>query len=201
MKKQSKADVRKLVTLAMLTAILLVMVMTPLGTIPIGPLSVSFTMIPVAIGAITLGPVGGLVMGAIFGIASFLQCFGIGVLSGLGAELVKINPFLAFIQRFVPRVLAGLLCGYVYVGVKKCTNATIAGYVTGFAAALLNTIFFMFALVLCFGNTEYVQGMIGGRNVIVFICAFVGIQAVIEMIADTILVGLISQVTSKIRRN
>lgn len=199
MKKKTKFDVRFLVTLAMLTAILLVMVMTPLGTLPLGPLSVSFVMIPVAIGAIVLGPVGGMIMGGIFGIASYLQCYGIGVLSGMGAILVEINPFLAFVQRFVPRLLAGLLCGFVYTSVKK-GNTTLAGYLTGFCAALFNTVLFMLSLVLCFGSTQYIQGLMGGRNVIVFICAFVGIQAVVEMIADTIIVGAISQVLSKIGR-
>ena len=200
MKKKTKVDVRFLVTLAMLTAILLVMVMTPLGTLPIGPLSVSFVMIPVAIGGILLGPVGGVIMGGIFGIASYLQCFGIGIPSGMGAILLEISPFMAFVQRFVPRVMAGLLCGFVYSGVKKCSNATLAGYLTGFCAALFNTILFMLSLVLLFGSTDYIQGLMGGRNVVVFICAFVGIQAVVEMIADTIIVGAISQVMSKIWR-
>lgn len=200
MQKKSKVDVRYMVTLAMLTAILLIMAMTPLGTLPIGPLSVSFIMIPVAIGAVMLGPVGGMIMGAIFGIASFLQCFGIGVPSPMGAVLAEISPFLAFVQRFIPRALAGLLCGYVYRGVKKLFGPAAAGYVTGFCAALFNTILFMLSLVLLFGSTSYVQGLIGGRNIIVFICAFVGIQAVVEMIADTVIVGAMSQVMTKIRR-
>ena len=200
MQKKTKVDVRYMVTLAMLTAILLVMAMTPLGTLPIGPLSVSFIMIPVAIGAIMLGPVGGMIMGAIFGVASYLQCFGIGIPSGMGAILVEIDPFLAFVQRFVPRALAGLLCGFVYSGSKKLFNSTVAGYVTGFCAALFNTILFMLSLVLLFGSTDYIQDLIGGQNIIIFICTFVGIQAVVEMIADTIIVGAISQITEKVRR-
>ena len=49
----------------------------------------------------------------------------------------------------------------------------------------------MTALVLLFGNTEYVQGLIAGRNVIVFICSFVGINAVFEMIASTVITGFV----------
>ncbi len=198
--KKTKVDVRYMVTLAMLTAVLLVMAMTPLGTLPVGPLSISFIMIPVALAAVTLGPVGGMIMGGIFGIASFLQCFGIGVPSAMGAVLVEISPFLAFIQRFIPRALAGLLCGFVYRGVKKISGSAIAGYVTGFCAALFNTVLFMLSLVLLFGSSDYMQGLIGGRNIIVFICAFVGVQAILEMIADTIVVGALSQVMLKVRR-
>ena len=196
--KKSTVDVRYLVTFAMLAAILMVMAFTPLGTLPLGPLSVSFIMIPVAIAGITLGPVGGGLMGGLFGILSFLQCFGIGVASPMGAILAEISPILAFVQRFVPRLLCGFLCGYVFICVKKLFGANIAGYVTGFCAALLNTVLFMVSLVLLFGNTPYMQDLIGGQNILMFICAFVGIQAVFEMLIDTVVVGALSHVMAKI---
>lgn len=192
-----KFGTRQMVTTAMLCAILLIMSFTPLGYLNIGPLAISFNMIPVAIGAIALGPVGGMILGGVFGITSFLQCLGIGGTSAMGVILFEINPFLAFVQRFVPRLLAGLLPGFIYLGVKKISNATVACFVTGFSAALLNTVLFMTALVLLFGNTEYIQSLIGGRNVIVFICAFVGINAVVEMIAASAIVGVVGKVLSK----
>ena len=64
-----------------------------------------------------------------------------------------------------------------------------AGFITGFFSAFLNTLFFMSALILLFGNTEYVQGLMGGKNVIAFVCAFVGVNAVFEMIVSTIVTG------------
>lgn len=195
--KHKKFGTREMVTTAMLCAILLVMSFTPLGYLNIGPLAISFNMIPVAIGAIALGPVGGMILGGMFGITSFLQCLGIGGTSAMGVILFEINPFFAFVQRFVPRLLAGFLAGLAYRGVKKLSNNTVACFVTGFTAALLNTVLFMTALVLLFGNTEYVQGLIGGRNVIVFICAFVGINAVVEMIAASAIVGIVGKVLSK----
>ena len=195
--KHKKFDTRQLVTTAMLCAILLVMSFTPLGYLNIGPLAISFNMIPVAIGAIALGPMGGMILGGMFGITSFLQCLGIGGTSAMGVLLFEINPFLAFVQRFVPRLLAGLLSGYVYLGVKKVSNTAAACFATGFSAALLNTALFMSALVLLFGRTDYVQGLIGGRNVIVFICAFVGINAVVEMIAASVIVGVVGRVLTK----
>lgn len=185
-----KKDTKSLVLLGVLTAIELVFLLTPIGTVPIGPLSISLGMIPVAIAAIALGPVGGLILGSVFGIMSFLQCFGIGVPSGMGAILAGINPVLAFIQRFVPRALDGFLVGLIYEAVAKFNKQT-ACFVTGFCAAFLNTALFMGSLVLLFGNTEYVQGLMAGRNVIAFIIGFVGINAVVEMIASTIVVGLV----------
>lgn len=197
MKKKS-LDTRKMVILAMLCAILLVMSFTPLGYLNIGPLAISLNMIPVGIGAMTLGPMGGIILGGLFGITSFMQCLGIGGTSAMGVLLFEISPFLAFVQRFVPRLLAGLLSGLIYRWVEKLINGTVAGFVTGFCAALLNTILFMLSLILLFGNTEYLRDLIGGRNIILFICAFVGINAVVEMIAATLAVGAIGKVLQKV---
>ena len=170
----------KLVILGLMTGILLLMAYTPLGYLNIGPLAITFNVIPVAIAAITLGPAGGAAIGAVFGMTSFLQCIGIGGSSAMGAMLFSINPFLAFVQRFVPRMLDGLLLGYIFQFVRRRTDAYMASLVTGFCS-----------LVVLFGNTEYMQGLIGGKNIILFVCGFVGINAVCEMVSSTILTGAV----------
>ena len=182
---------RQLTVLGLLTGILLLMAYTPLGYLNIGPLAISFNVIPVALAAITLGPAGGAAAGAVFGLTSFLQCIGVGGVSAMGVVLFGINPVLAFIQRFIPRLLDGLLLGYIFRGVKKASNARIGCFVTGFFSAFLNTLFFMTALVVLFGNTEYMQGLIGGKNIILFVCSFVGINAVCEMVSSTIITGAV----------
>ncbi|MCC8067953.1 MAG: ECF transporter S component [Clostridiales bacterium] len=191
MNTNTKFNTSQLVILGLMTAILLLMAYTPLGYLNIGPLAITFNVIPVAIAAITLGPVGGAVTGAVFGLTSFLQCIGIGGTSAMGAMLFGINPILAFIQRFVPRLLDGLLLGYIFRASRKMINTSAACFITGFCSAFLNTLFFMSALVLLFGNTEYMQGLMGGKNVIAFICGFVGVNAVCEMISSTIITGAV----------
>lgn len=189
MKKQ--LDVRALVILGLMTAFLIIFSFTPIGTIPIGPLSITLNIIPIAISAIALGPVGGLIAGCVFGILSFLQCIGVGIPSGMGAVLFDISPVLAFIQRFVPRALDGFLVGVIYRECEKGLGYRKSCFIAGFCSAFLNTLFFMSALVLLFGNTDYVKGLINGRNVIVFICAFVGVNAVVEMVVSTIISGFV----------
>lgn len=186
-----KGKTKTVVILGMLTALLLLFSFTPVGTVPVGPLSVTLNPILIAIGAIALGPIGGLAVGSMFGILSFLQCIGIGVTSGMGVILFDINPFLAFVQRFLPRALDGLLVGLIHRAVEPVIGGSKASFVAGFAAAFLNTLLFMSALVLCFGNTEYLQGLINGRNIFVFVCAFVGFNAVVEMIVTTVVGGIV----------
>ena len=197
MTTQSKTT--KLAILGLMTGVLLLMAYTPLGYLNIGPLAITFNMIPVAICAITLGPLGGAIAGAVFGLTSFLQCIGIGGTSAMGAVLFEINPILAFIQRFIPRLLDGLLLGYIFQAVRKWKNSYLACTVTGFCSAFLNTLFFMTALILLYGNTEYVQGLMGGKNVIVFVCTFVGINAVFEILSATIITGAVGAALAKAR--
>ena len=54
-------------------------------------------------------------------------------------------------------------------------------------------------MIVPFGKTDYVKNLIGGRNIIVFICAFVGVNAICEMISATILTGVISVALKKAR--
>lgn len=198
--KTKKLSTTQITILGLMIAILILMSYTPLGYLNIGPLAITFNMIPLAIAAVACGPVGGLIVGAVFGLTSFGQCIGIGGVSAMGATLFSISPVLAFIQRFIPRLLDGLLLGYIFKGVRKATQKTsVASFVTGFFAAFLNTLFFMTALILLFGNTEYVQGLIGGKNIIIFVCTFVGINAVCEMISSTLLTGIIVMALKKAR--
>ena len=137
-----KFTTSQITLLGLMIAILLLMAYTPLGYLNIGPLAITFNIIPVAISAITMGPVGGAIAGAVFGLTSFGQCIGIGGTSLMG--------------------VMGLLVGL-------------------------------------FGNTEYVQGLMGGKNVILFICTFVGINAVCEMLSATVITGAVGAALYKAR--
>lgn len=196
--KKNHVDTRRMVLLAMLSCILLVMSFTPLGYLPIGPLAISLNMIPVAIGAVALGPGGGAFLGAVFGITSCLQCVGIGGTSPMGVILFEISPVLAIIQRLLPRIMAGWLTGMTYRGLRK-VHVNYAAYAAGFGAALYNTLLFMTALIALFYNTEYLQGLIGGSNILLWAILFVGINAVLELLASTVIVGFVCKALEKIK--
>ena len=195
--KSNKFTTSQLTILGLMSGILFLMAYTPLGYLNIGPLAVTFNVIPVAICAVVLGPTGGVVAGAVFGLTSFLQAMGIGGTSALGAALFQINPFLSAVQCFVPRILDGLLIGFIYRGMRKKTNVYVSCAVTGFFSAFLNTLFFMTALVVMFGNTEVIQNLMGGRNVIIGCCMMVGVNAISEMVSSTIITAAVGTALSK----
>lgn len=190
-KRQPSKNIQQLVILGLLAAIMLLLSTTSLGYINIGPLAITLNVIPLGIAAVSAGPVGGAVIGAVFGLTSFLQCIGIGGSSAMGVMTFAISPVLTFIQRFVPRLLVGLIIGFLHNFLAKKLGKKTACFITGFLAAFLNTLLFMSALVLLFGKTDYMQELIAGRNIIVFICTFVGINAVFEMIASSLVTGAV----------
>ncbi|MBQ3305506.1 MAG: ECF transporter S component [Clostridia bacterium] len=190
-----KLSTRDFVLLALLVAVLIVLGYVNIPQ-PAG-LSITFNMIPVAIAAIVLGPLGGAIIGGAFGLISFLQCFGICGFSGMGAALVAINPFLTFVQRFFPRLIDGLLLGYIYRLLRPRTNVYVACAITGFFAAFLNTLLFMTSLVWLFGSTEYMQASMAGRGMLAYIVAAVGVNGLVEMLVSTVLTGAVGSALKK----
>ena len=75
MNHSKKLDVRTLTQLAILVAIELVMKLIGLGSVPVGPLYMSFLTVPIAVGAIVLGPMAGAILGGVFGIYELLPAF------------------------------------------------------------------------------------------------------------------------------
>ena len=190
-----RSRVSKMTLLAMLVAVLIVLAMVNIP-MPAG-LSITFNMIPVAIAAMAMGVPGGAVIGGAFGLISFLQCYGICGVSGMGVALVTANPgfgfaCLMFVQRFASRLLVGVLTALVWQGMNRLKTPLYArGAVTGFAAAFLNTLFFMTLLVVLFGQTEYMQNSMAGRGVMAYLIASVGINAVVEMIVAAVVSGAV----------
>ena len=153
MEKRAKSKTLQMAQLAILLAILLIMAFTPLGYLKIGPLSVSFLTLPVAIGAVILGPKAAIILGTAFGLTSFYQCLG---MDALGVALMGVSPVRTFIMCVVPRVLIGVVTGYLYQ-LLKYKNEKVAVAVTCLAAPIVNTITFLGAMVLFFGHTPVLQ--------------------------------------------
>lgn len=192
----------KMVQMTILIAIVLLMSFTPIGYLRTAGLEVSLLTIPVVIGAMLLGPGAGAVLGAVFGLTSFWQCFG---MSPFGATLLGINPFYTFLVCVPTRTLMGFLTGWLFRLIHKVDKShTVSYFVGGLIGAALNTLFFMGTLVLFFWNTDYIQGInesLGGLNVILFVCAFVGINGLLELPATCIAGGAVAKAVERATRN
>ena len=188
----------KMAQMAILIAVVLIMAFTPLGYLKTAGLEISLITIPVAIGAMVIGPAAGAVLGAVFGLTSFYQCFG---MSPFGAMLLSINPLYTFLVCVPTRILMGYLAGVLFkVFIKADKGNTVCYFVGGFMTAFLNTLFFMSILILCFWNTDYIQEInatLGGLNPVLFVVAFVGINGIFEMTSSCIVGGVVSKAVSR----
>ena len=195
-KTTKRARKRKALVLtqnAILTALIVLMAFTPIGYLQLGVVKMTFIMVPVAVGAITLGEKSGAFLGLVFGITSFMQCFG---LDAFGTTLLGINPVYTFIMCLVPRVLMGYLCGVIYklIARKKKKFALVFA---SFLAPVLNTTFFMSLLLLFFGKSNYIMGIRNGADLLPFLVAFVGLNGVMEIVTTTIIAPPVASAVKK----
>jgi len=97
--------IRKMVISAMLSAIVAVLTFTPIGMIPLPPPLPSATTvhIPVLVAALVEGPMVGLIVGAVFGLCSFIRAWETGM---IGLTLFFRNPVISVLPRLVVPLIA-----------------------------------------------------------------------------------------------
>ena len=200
--KSKSSDLKTLTRLALLVAVELVMKAVGLGSVPVGPLYMSFLTLPIAVGAITMGPLAGLVLGGVFGAVSFYDAVTGG--SAMTGALFQVSVLHTFILCVVTRLLMGLCVGLVYEALRRLDKK--AGWsciVSAMCAPLFNTLFFMGYLVLAFYNCDYVQWLVashGATNPLVFVALLVGVQGVAEFLVSGLLGGLVARAVERVLR-
>ena len=190
-KQNQKSKTKTIALLGILTGLIILMAFTPVGYLRVGVVSISFLMIPVAIGSLSKGPLAGAALGTVFGITSFVQCFG---MDAFGTYLASKNVFFTFVMCVVCRALAGFCCGLIYKLITKLTkNVFVRSSLTGLSAAHFNTIFFVSALILLFGKTVVSEatGLSAELTFFALFAAIVGINAVFEAVASFIVTGAV----------
>ena len=195
-KQNRKQTIKTVAVLGILIGLTVLMAFTPVGYLKIGAVSISFLMIPVAVGAIAKGPLAGALLGTVFGITSFVQCFG---MDPFGTFLASKNVVFTFIMCVVCRALAGFLTGLVFKLMNKiCKGMFIKASVTGLCAALFNTVLFVSALILLFGKATVsdATGLDPQLGIIALFAAIVGINAIFEAIASFIVTGAVGTALS-----
>ena len=192
---KERLALKRMTLYAVLTAVICILGVVSIP-MPTG-LNITFNMIPVAVAAVAAGYEGGVVMGTVFGLVSFLQCFGILGSSALGAACVSAAPVLTFIQRVVSRMLMGFLTAVVFQALRKVLNEKIRFSVAGFLAAFLNTLFFMGLLVLLLSEVPDVQKAVAGRSFLVYVVASVGVNGLVEMAVSSLLTTAICMALKK----
>lgn len=152
----------RMTQLAVLSAIIIMMTFVPyIGYISYGPgLSITLIHIPVMIGAIVLGPSAGAILGGVWGVSCIIKAL-TAPPSPLDAAIFW-NPLVSLF----PRILAGLLAGWAFIGLlrlcrrlgkreKQGSGKLAQGVSVGISAAVgsvANTVFVLSMIYLLYGT-------------------------------------------------
>ena len=179
---KQKWNTHTLTHLALLVAVELVMKVVGLGSVPMGPLYMSFLTLPVAVGAILLGPVEGMILGGVFGAVSLKDA--VSGVSAMTGALFQVSPFHTVILCVGTRMLMGLCVGLLFRLLSRLDRRKLwSCMAAAFAAPILNTAFFMGYICLAFYGCAYVQNLVqtlGAVNPFFFVVLLVGVQGLVE---------------------
>ncbi|MBQ1350480.1 MAG: ECF transporter S component [Ruminococcus sp.] len=205
-KKNAAPKFFKPVFTALLAALIVLLTFT-VGSLRIGPITITFNCLPLAVGTVFLGPVYGAILGLVFGLSSFFASF---TSASLTTILLSINPFFTFLMCVVPRVICGWLPGLLFQRLPKNSEPKRLGS-SALSCALvtvLNTIGFLGLMWVFFAdaflNNGDVIGKVGNKpagNVFLFIFALAGINAVIEIILNLVLGTAICRALFAVTKN
>lgn len=128
--KKKKFDARTIALLGIMTGVVILMSLLPfLGYIPLGIMDATIIHVPVIILGIVEGPFMGGVLGLIFGMTSLIKSY----VAPSGALFFAFqNPLISVL----PRILIGVLSGYVYRALRSRDNKVIKKSAIAVSAAV-----------------------------------------------------------------
>ena len=143
MQNEEFMSTRKLVLLALLTAI--VVILQLLGTfIRFGPFSVSLVLMPIVVGAALIGIAAGFWLGLVFGL--------VVLVSGDASIFLAINPIGTLVIVTSKGIFAGLGAALAYKFISKI-NKIIGALTAAIVCPLINTGIFAGGMYLFFRDT------------------------------------------------
>ena len=181
-----KINNREKILLCLIITIEAIFCFTTLGSIPVGPIVATLSMIPVIITTLTFGLIYGLIIGFMFGLFSFLVW-----------TFFPPNPAMAFLFTpfynslgyngnfgsliicFIPRILIPVSTFITYR--LLINNKKISMFIASFVGSFTNTILVMFFILLFFGKEyEILTNQSIFKVILITICTNGIIEAIIS---------------------
>lgn len=183
---------RKIAYFAILLALVVVLQIWG-SAIPVGATRLSFTLVPIVLGAIILGQWAGMFLGIAFGAVVLISAL-------VGADpftmyLLQESPVITLLIIFVKGSLAGFLPGLIYKLLKK--RPILATIIAALVAPIANTGVFVVGALIISGVIEGFMGSAGitGQSVVYFViigCA--GINFLVELGINLILAPALARI-------
>ncbi len=155
------------------------------SAIPVGATKLCFTLVPIVLGAIILGPIAGMILGLAFGVVVLITALVGGDVFTL--YLLQQSPVMTLLIIFVKGALCGFMPGLIYKWLRK--YPVLAIFIAAASAPIFNTGIFILGALIISGAVGNVMASLGitGQSVIYFViigCA--GINFLVELAINLI---------------
>lgn len=184
----AQKSIHKITGIGLLIAISFVL--TIIGNnISIGPVAINLSLIPIAIGAIMYGPIAGLAIGMVNGLAVLL--------APSTSVFLSHNVFFTIVTCLLKTGLSGLIAGFIFKLFKK-VNYSLAVILSCVLIPIINTGIFAGCVFLFFYDL-LLKGQ--GANAFVYFClTIVGWNFIFELLVSSILSPTIIHVTRTVQK-
>lgn len=189
---KNKDNLFYLVATSIISALILAMSFVPnTGYLAVGPIEITTLHIIVCIGAFTLGPKYGAILGGVWGLSNLARAF------TNPAFILFTNPLVSV----VPRILVGLFAGLAANFLLKKTKVpyAISGIITAIVGTLTNTVLVLTAIHIFGDMLESYKEMYKVFQSI--FTTILSVNATVEIVLAIILVPAVGAAVEKAKKN
>ena len=204
---KSRKKTKFLVLLTMFCSIQVVLMLTPLGYIPIGPIRATTMHIPVILAGILLGVRGGAITGLVFGLSSvIINTITPTITSFVFTPFYSLGEyhgnFMSLVIAIAPRVLLGVLAAFIYSWFRNKDNKVrlIGSGITALVCTLIHSILVLGMIYVFFGPSYATAKGVEVSALFGLLLGLITTNSVLEAIIATLIVTPLTKVLEPITK-
>lgn len=189
------SNTQRLAVLAVLTAIVIILQVAVV--IPLGPFTVTLTMLPIIIGAILYGPMGGAILGAAFGIVVSIQVV-TGAAGAFSTAMLEFQPAATILVCLLKGIAAGAAAG-AFFRLFRRRSFYLGVVMAAVIAPVINTGIFSIACLTIFRSL--IENALGtsGNLLFVFLTTFIGLNFLVEFGVNVALTPVVMRILRAVK--
>ena len=197
--KMNRNKRENLATTALLAA--LVIMLQTMVFIPLGPYTITLTLIPIMVGAILLGPVNGAILGAVFGIVVSIQV-PLGAVGLYSKMMFDYAPIVTILICIVKGTAAGFVSGWVYRLMDRKGKGFVGTVLAAVSAPIVNTGIFAIGLMVFYRALVDVWTLENAfANAFAFLFIFmIGLNFLLEFAINVLLIPVVLRVVNVVKQ-
>ncbi len=189
------AQTLRLVQIALLTALMLLLQLA-FGSLRIGPVTLSFSLVPLVIAAVFIGPGAGALLGLVSGVVTFVQV--LTAADPFYTLLIATNPLLTALICISKTTLAGLLAGLCYRAICKVSKHRALNVILpAVVCPVVNTGIFCIGMYFGFGSalqSSEVFGAAASAGLVSFILiGLAGVNFLYEVLSNVVVCPIVAK--------